>query len=238
MSAAANTSFFRIALASLPLLFSSCALFEGNIERTPEEAARERHADFRSKKGWITKTYLDEKALARASVGNSRVIISLEDQRGLFLVNDAVAIDFPVATGRSGYSTPTGSFSILNKNRHHRSNLYGKFLDANGNVVDSDANARSESPPPGGRFVGASMPYWMRLTNGGVGLHVGYVPGGRPASHGCIRVPKTVAPKIYEIVTVGSRVKIVNSLDLESLTEGGAVSGRSSRTDSTGTLYL
>jgi lipoprotein-anchoring transpeptidase ErfK/SrfK len=61
---------------------------------------------------------------------------------------------------------------------------------------------------PGGSatFVGAEMPYWMRIT-GGVGMHIGYVPN-YPASHGCIRVPSGVQPLIFSKVGVGTPVVI------------------------------
>jgi hypothetical protein len=61
--------------------------------------------------------------------------------------------------------------------------------------------------PEGGRFAGAKMPYWMRITPTGVGMHVGYVPG-RPASHGCIRLKKDVAVELFKILAIGSPVTV------------------------------
>jgi lipoprotein-anchoring transpeptidase ErfK/SrfK len=51
------------------------------------------------------------------------------------------------------------------------------------------------------------MPYWMRVTWFGIGMHIGYVPD-HAASHGCIRVPAHIQPTIYEKVRVGTPVKI------------------------------
>jgi hypothetical protein len=51
------------------------------------------------------------------------------------------------------------------------------------------------------------MPYWMRITPTGVGMHVGYVPG-RPASHGCIRLKKDVAVELFKILAIGSPVTV------------------------------
>jgi hypothetical protein len=63
--------------------------------------------------------------------------------------------------------------------------------------------------PPGGRFVGAKMPYFMRLTYDGVGLHAGPIPvPGSPASHGCIRMPHEVAPLLYRHVALGTPVTV------------------------------
>jgi lipoprotein-anchoring transpeptidase ErfK/SrfK len=64
--------------------------------------------------------------------------------------------------------------------------------------------------PSGGSFVGAKMPYWMRLTGNGVGMHAGYIPNpGSPASHGCVRMPYDMVTKLYSIAPVGTPVTIV-----------------------------
>ena len=98
-------------------------------------------------------------------------------------------------------------FKILEKKKAHASNLYGRIVSPDGATVVSDADARGDAVPEGGRFVGASMPYWMRMTPTGVGMHVGYVPG-RPASHGCIRLKKDVATELFGILEVGSPVTV------------------------------
>lgn len=65
--------------------------------------------------------------------------------------------------------------------------------------------------PAGGRFIGARMPYWMRITGYGVGMHAGPIPHpGSPASHGCIRLPSSMAETIFQNASVGSRVTIMN----------------------------
>ncbi len=83
----------------------------------------------------------------------------------------------PISSGMRGRETPTGIFSILEKNRYHYSNLYG----------------------------GAPMPFMNRITNSGVAMHAGVVPG-YPASHGCIRLPRSFARKLFGITTIGARV--------------------------------
>ena len=78
------------------------------------------------------------------------------------------------------------------------------------------------------------MPYWMRLTPTGVGMHVGYVPG-RPASHGCIRMKKDVAVQLFDILDVGSSVTVdlqASSIgapaEKEKVATGEAATGRAS----------
>lgn len=204
------------------LLLSGCAIFDAESQRLRREqearraAAAEAHTAFRAQPKWKGKTYRDPDLMAAATPENTKILISLQDQRGLLLTNDMVAMDFPVATGKRSHPTPTGTFTIIEKKRTYSSNLYGKIYDAENNVVNSDANTRTDTVPEGGRFEGASMPYWMRLTNSGVGLHVGYVPG-RPASHGCIRLPRSVAPEIFERVKIGTPVEIQDSIDPANL---------------------
>ncbi len=66
---------------------------------------------------------------------------------------------------------------------------------------------RIDSAPAGTHFEGAPMKYFCRLTDGGVGFHIGILPG-YAASHGCIRLPADIAPRIYEKVRVGTSVRV------------------------------
>lgn len=113
------------------------------------------------------------------SSGKKRVVIDLANQRGQCLVNDQVAMDFPVCTGTSSHHTPTGSFRISEKDVHHYSNLYD-----------------------------CPMPYFMRLTNGGIGLHIGDVYRV-PASHGCIRMTRDACIALFNALPSGTEVTIV-----------------------------
>jgi lipoprotein-anchoring transpeptidase ErfK/SrfK len=55
------------------------------------------------------------------------------------------------------------------------------------------------------------MPYWMRLTGDGVGMHAGAIPQpGYPASHGCIRLPVVMAARLYDVVDVGTKVVVTH----------------------------
>jgi lipoprotein-anchoring transpeptidase ErfK/SrfK len=141
--------------------------------------------------------------------GPVRVTIDLSEQKAYIFRNlENVGWSY-VATGRSGYRTPTGTFVISEKVINKRSNKYGSIVDANGRVLRSNATAGVHSAP-GGRFQGAKMPYWMRLTGNGVGMHAGPIPNpGSPASHGCIRLPYTLAQQLYSVAPSGTRVTIV-----------------------------
>jgi lipoprotein-anchoring transpeptidase ErfK/SrfK len=114
-----------------------------------------------------------------------------------------------VATGKQGHRTPTGTFAIREKVRNKTSNSWGVVVNKSGQTVNRDAKNGRAAVPRGGRFVGATMPCWMRVT-GGIGMHAGIIPNpGSPASHGCIRLPRYMASKLFEVSSVGSSVRIV-----------------------------
>lgn len=139
--------------------------------------------------------------------GNSRVVVSLSKQRAYLMVGSDIYIDTPVSTGKRAGMTPTGKFSVTEKDLNHRSSIYGDFVDGKGRTVRSGVSTKVDSAPSGTRYVGAPMKYFCRLTSSGVGMHIGILPG-YPASHGCIRLPAAIAPLIYEKVKVGTPVTI------------------------------
>lgn len=135
---------------------------------------------------------------------NSRVEILLNEQRGRLYINDLIAMDFPVCTGVAGETeTPRGTFFISEKKPEHRSTLYGSFVDAQGNTIESSVHS-SDIPPAGTRFEGTLMPYWMRF-NGAIGMHTGRIER-YGLSHGCVRVPEEACSILYEKLEVGSQV--------------------------------
>jgi len=145
--------------------------------------------------------------LAKTNASNSSIRINLGTQRGFLVNGTEIAMDYPICSGIKSRPTPTGTFYIMEKIVDKRSNLYGKILDSGGDVVNSDADARQDTIPEGGKFVGASMRYWMRLTKDGVGHHIGPVRR-YPASHSCVRGPSATIPVVYSKVKVGTRVVI------------------------------
>ena len=86
-----------------------------------------------------------------------------------------------VSTGKPGKRTPAGDFTILQKRRHHRSNIYSN----------------------------APMPFMQRLTWTGIAIHAGHLPG-YPASHGCIRVPMDFARNLFATTSLGEAVSIAD----------------------------
>ncbi len=141
-------------------------------------------------------------------VGAPSMVINLTLQTASFYKGDKLVGVSAISSGREGFDTPTGSYKIIGKKIDHASNLYGDFVDAAGNVVVK--NVASKDPaPPGAKFRGAPMPYFMRLTNTGVGMHQGFLPGV-PDSHGCIRMPEKMVKIYWDNTPIGTPVSVVN----------------------------
>ncbi len=142
---------------------------------------------------------------------NSRILVSLAKQRA-YLINtntDEIVIDSPISSGKRGHSTPKGNWKVLQKDKDHRSSIYGDFVDGGGRTVRRGVSTKIDSAPSGTRYVGASMKWFMRLTNDGVGMHTGFLPG-YAASHGCVRMPENIAALFFARVKVGTPAVIAD----------------------------
>jgi L,D-transpeptidase catalytic domain len=129
-----------------------------------------------------TKSDLTKQAQVQtAQQGPLQIIISIADQRISLYENGTLIARSAVSTGVEGHPTPLGVFSVLSKEKWHRSNIYSA----------------------------APMPYMQRLTWSGIALHAGELPG-RPASHGCIRVTKDFAIRLWHLTKRGTRVIIAH----------------------------
>jgi hypothetical protein len=117
--------------------------------------------------------------------GPLHLIVSLKNQHATLYANGTPVARAPISSGTASHPTPTGVFSVIQKNRHHRSNIYS----------------------------GAPMPFMQRLTWSGIALHQGQLPG-YPASHGCIRLPGDFANFLWRTTKLGARV-IVSRDDVE-----------------------
>ena len=140
--------------------------------------------------------------------GKPSITISLREQRAYFYKSGVLVGVSQLSTGREGLNTPYGHFSIIQKDVNHVSSLFGDYVDSAGNVVVPNVDVTKDPKPPGARFRGTPMPYFMRIVSG-TGLHAGYLPG-YPASHGCIRMPEFMAENFFKSVSLGTPVTITN----------------------------
>jgi lipoprotein-anchoring transpeptidase ErfK/SrfK len=143
----------------------------------------------------------------RLTPDTAHVVVSLSHQRAYLMLGDEIAIDTPISSGKATRPTPSGKFSVLEKDPDHRSSIYGAFCDSQRRIVREGVSSVIDSAPSGTHFIGAPMKWFMRLTDKGVGMHVGILPG-YPASHGCVRLPENIAKMIYDKVKIGTPVEI------------------------------
>ena len=150
---------------------------------------------------------VNQSLLKQATPDNTHIVVSIPKQRAYLMIDDKVVADGPISSGRRGHESPTGHLQVLEKDPNHHSNLYGDFVDSSGRVVRAGVSARIDSAPSGTHFTGAPMRWFLRLTDEGVGMHVGILPG-YPASHGCIRQSADGAKLLYDYVKVGTPVDV------------------------------
>jgi len=115
------------------------------------------------------------------AAGPALVIVNLATQRLVLFRNGVPVAASTVSSGKTGHETPTGVFSILQKNKDHHSKTYNN----------------------------APMPNMQRLTWQGIALHAGNLPG-YPASHGCVRLPLKFSDLLFGATTMGMTVVITS----------------------------
>jgi hypothetical protein len=120
-----------------------------------------------------------------ASTGPVFLTIDLTAQRAMVYRDGALIAASAISTGSLGRETPTGVFTILEKQVMHRSTTYDD----------------------------APMPYMQRLTSKGIAIHAGDLPG-YAASHGCIRLPNDFAKRLYTITEIGTPVMITDNAEI------------------------
>jgi len=150
---------------------------------------------------------INQSVLKDLTPDNARIVVSIPQQRAYLMVGEQLAADGPISSGKRGHSSPTGHMHVLEKDPNHHSSLYGDFVDSYGRVVRAGVSARIDAAPSGTHFAGATMKWFLRLTEDGVGMHIGILPG-YPASHGCIRESAEGAKLFYDRVKVGTPVDV------------------------------
>ena len=147
-------------------------------------------------------------SIAPTMASDVSVLINLSEQQAYLLEDNHVILTSPISSGRTGWSTPHGSFQVISKDVDHRSRSFGAVVDGKGQVVNSNATPASRVPR-GGHFREAPMPFYMEFSPA-VGMHGGYLPG-YPASHGCVRMPRDMAARFFQRVQVGTKVNVVGT---------------------------
>ena len=136
--------------------------------------------------------------------GAPKIVVSIAEQRAYFYKGKQLVGESTVSTGKPGFGTPPGQYTVLWKHADHVSTVFGDYVDDFGNVTKSNIDVRKDSKPPGSHYDGARMPFAM-FFRGGYAMHQGYVPP-YAASHGCIRLPQSMAETFFNAAPPGTPV--------------------------------
>ena len=159
-----------LAAAALMLALPAPLLAQGAVKSAQLQLAKQ--AEQLRPGEWVLKPEI-------APSGPVLVYVDLGRQRATVYRNGVRIGVSTISSGKDGYETPTGVFTILEKDKDHRSRTYDD----------------------------APMPYQQRLTWKGVAMHAGNLPGF-PASHGCVRLPMEFAKKLFTVTPMGGTVVI------------------------------
>lgn len=151
----------------------------GNLFGYQTQAKRRRIRKRRARRSRNRQSKTNKEVASKAPTGPLLAVVSLGSQHVAIYGENGLVARSRVSSGMRGHRTPTGVFSIIQRHRHHYSNIYR----------------------------GASMPYMQRITWSGVAMHAGVVPG-YPASHGCIRLPYSFARRLWGLTKMGTRVVV------------------------------
>ncbi len=174
---------------------------------------------------WIGSTSpswkVNKKLYNKAEAAETEVVVSIWDQKAWLLdAEGMVILKTDVSTGVPGKDTPVGKHKVLEKMKQKRSNRYGKYVDIKTRKPVVEKSWLHEGPVPAGSvYEGTEMPYWMRLTWSGVGVHVGDFKKRTRASFGCIRVHEDAQPLIFGKTLVGTGVTVFEKSLLEKMAE-------------------
>ena len=164
------------------------------------------------------KVFKDNNLLCKANGKNTVVKVDVSEQRVKLLVNGKVALSAPCTTGAKhklepnsktyrDKHTPLGSFKIMEKVAAKQSTIFGEMYRNGKKVYHGD---RRKYRGPKAKYVGHTMHHWMRLTNGGIGMHASKYIKRHPGSNGCVRLPFKVAKTIFSKIKPGTKVMVVN----------------------------
>ncbi|MGH6658111.1 MAG: L,D-transpeptidase family protein [Sphingomicrobium sp.] len=166
----------RIAGASVLLALAAIpneVLAQGATVSSPVELARQ--AENLKPGQWVWAPQI-------APTGPVLVYVDLSDQTATIYRNGVRIGVTTISSGKPGHETPTGVFTILQKDPTHHSSKYNN----------------------------APMPFQERLTVDGVALHAGGLPG-YPESHGCVHLPLEFSKLLFGITHLGGTVVIAGA---------------------------
>src|SRR5258708_18093082 len=138
--------------------------------------------------------------------GKVSVVVDLTAQEAYLYAGGQLALRATISTGREGYNTSPGRYKVIQKDVDHRSSIYGEYIK-DGIVLKPDANVYKDPKPRGAKFLGAPIPYFMRIY-GGVEPAV-EVPPGKPTPPTRDSISGHNTRRYFPTLRIGTPVKVV-----------------------------
>jgi len=214
---------YKVLLVASVLMLSGCS-FDGLglSSKNAKPAEAKGFTAFKKKTNLRKsyKVYRDNALLKKSNSKNTKLKISVKEQRAYMFVDDKVALCSPCTTGAKhkfepntkiyrDKHTPKGAYKITEKIKDKRSTIFGKYYRGKKRVYTGDRR-KYKGSKKGLRYEGASLKYWMRITGSGIGLHGSSHVKRHPGSNGCIRLPYKVASTIFSKVKPHTEVIVAD----------------------------
>lgn len=146
----------------------------------------------------------DRPASLPTNPSNVTIKVSLRNQMAYVMEGNKALLVAPISVGTSSTPTPKGTYRVFSKNATRRANGHGWAYSGS-----AATKAKAGNVPSGYKFTGTPMPYWVEFKPG-YGFHTGWQKP-YPCTHGCLRLHENVAPKFFQLVSVGTRVNIADT---------------------------
>src|SRR6478736_6866867 len=140
------------ALLLTALASSISAQFRLFGPRSPRPTPQPKQQQMRKASAYISTQpplKVNQSLLRQATADNVHVVVSLPKQRAYLMIGEQIVADSPISSGKAGHGTPSGNFSVMEKDPDHRSSIYGDFAEGSGRTVRSGISAKIDSAPSG-----------------------------------------------------------------------------------------
>ena len=142
---------------------------------------------------WFVIVLLAVATLVAPAIGSAKaqkaIVVSISQQMLWAYKGEKIVMSSYVSTGKTGFDTPIGSYSVLTK-----------------------LSSQTMAGVIGGEYYNVpDVPSVLYFTNRGHALHGTYWHNsfGAPMSHGCVNLPLDSAAWLYDWAPIGTRVLIV-----------------------------
>jgi L,D-transpeptidase ErfK/SrfK len=148
---------------------------------------------------------VDSRHIVPTAVDSAELVVNVPQRMVFHRAGDGSTVGYPIAVGRPGWPTPTGTFVVTVLERH-------PTWEVPRSILEESRRAGRIQPavvPPGPDNPLGD--FWIGLSVAGIGIHATNAPSSifRAASHGCIRVHADDIAQLFDRIEVGTSGRII-----------------------------